>query len=106
MDTSSLPLPNNLSLYRYRRTNKSYTEDLGNGVKLTLMLIPAGEFLMGAPEEEPESSNNERPQHLVKVSQFLMGRFPVTQAQWRVVAGYDRITRYSGFQVCGVQLRG
>ncbi len=93
MDTSSLPLPSNLSLYRYRRTNKSYTEDLGNGVKLMLMLIPVGEFLMGAPEEEPGSEENERPQHLVKVSQFLMGRFPVTQAQWRVVARYDRSTR-------------
>jgi len=80
-----------LSIYRYRRTNKSYTADLGNGVKLTLMLIPAGEFTMGAPESEPDSENIERPQHRVQLSSFLMGRYPVTQAQWRVVAGYDRI---------------
>jgi formylglycine-generating enzyme required for sulfatase activity len=80
--------PNHLSLHRYKRTNKSYTEDLGNGVKLTLMLIPAGEFSMGAPAEEPESGDDERPQRLVKVPQFLMGRYAVTQAQWRVVAGY------------------
>ncbi len=93
MATSSNTLPNHLSLYRYKRTNKSYTEDLGNGVKLTLMLIPAGEFSMGAPEEESESENYERPQRLVRVSQFLMGRYPVTQAQWRVVAGYDRIAQ-------------
>lgn len=83
----------NLTVYRYRRTNKSYTEDLGNGVGLTLMLIPAGEFVMGAPVEEPESLIQERPQHRVRVAQFLMGRYPVTQAQWRVVAGYDRIDR-------------
>ena len=93
MTTSSNTLPNHLSLRRYKRTNKSYTEDLGNGVKLTLMLIPAGEFVMGAPEEEPESGDEERPQHLVKVPQFMMGRYPVTQAQWKVVAGYDRIAQ-------------
>jgi formylglycine-generating enzyme required for sulfatase activity len=93
MATSSNTLPHHLSLYRYKRTNKSYTEGLGNGVKLTLMLIPAGEFSMGAPEDEPESGNDERPQRLVRVPQFLMGRYPVTQAQWRVVAGYDRIAQ-------------
>lgn len=80
----------NLTLHRYQRTNQSYTEDLGDGVTLTLMLIPAGEFMMGAPEDELDIAENERPQHLVKVPQFLMGRYPVTQAQWRVVAGYKR----------------
>jgi len=88
--TSPNTLPNNLSLYRYKRTNKSYTEDLGDGVKLTLMLIPSGEFLMGAPPEELESQDRECPQHRVTVAQFLMGRYSVTQEQWRVVAGYPR----------------
>jgi formylglycine-generating enzyme required for sulfatase activity len=82
--------PNQLTLHRYRRSNKCYTEDLGDGVKLTLMVMPAGEFLMGAPDDEPESGNNERPQHRVSVPQFLMGRYPVTQAQWRSVAGYPQ----------------
>jgi formylglycine-generating enzyme required for sulfatase activity len=82
-----------LSLHHYQRTNKSYTEDLGSGVKLTMMLIPAGEFMMGAPEDEPESQDRERPQHPVQVSQFLLGRYSVTQAQWRVVAGYEQIDK-------------
>ena len=69
---------NTLTLHRYHRTNKSYTEDLGEGVKLTLMLIPAGEFLMGAPEDEPVSQGDERPQHLVEVPQFLMGCYLIT----------------------------
>lgn len=83
--------PDNLTLYRYKRTNKGYTEDLGNNVTLALMLIPAGEFMMGAPQDEPGSDDSERPQHLVQVPQFFMGRYPVTQAQWRVVAGYDLV---------------
>lgn len=93
MVTASNALPNHLTLHRYRRTNKSYTEDLGDGVKLTLMRIPAGEFLMGATEDEPESRDVERPQHLVRVLQFLMGRYPITQVQWQVVAGYDRVKK-------------
>jgi formylglycine-generating enzyme required for sulfatase activity len=93
LDIPSNSFPNNLTLHRYRRKNQSYTEDLGNGVKLTLMLIPSGEFLMGAPETEPESPKNERPQHLVKVAPFFMGRYPVTQEQWRVVAGYKQVSR-------------
>ena len=48
---------------------------------------------MGAPEDEPESRDNERPQHRVRVQQFLMGCYPVTQAQWRVVARYQQIER-------------
>jgi formylglycine-generating enzyme required for sulfatase activity len=83
-------MPQNLSLYRYRRKNQSYTEDLGSGVSLTLMVIPAGEFMMGAPVGEPGSIDLERPPHPVQVPQFLLGRYPVTQAQWRMVVGYEQ----------------
>ncbi len=93
MNIPSADLSNNLTLHRYRRTNKGYTEDLGNGVKLTLMLIPAGKFVMGAPKGEPESDDSERPQHEVTLQPFYLGRYPVTQAQWRVVASYDPIDK-------------
>jgi formylglycine-generating enzyme required for sulfatase activity len=85
--------PDNLTLHRYKRTNKAYTENLGDGVSLTLMLVPDGEFMMGAPDGEPGSRDTERPQRLVKVPPFLIGRYPVTQAQWRVVAGYKQEKR-------------
>jgi hypothetical protein len=41
---------------------------------------------MGAPDDEPEHESNETPQHRVTVGSFLMGRYGVTQAQWRFVA--------------------
>ena len=85
-----------LTLHRYKRTNKGYTENLGDGVSLTLMLIPSGEFMMGAPNDDPESRDSELPQHRVKVPSFLMGRYPVTQAEWRVVAGYKQEERELG----------
>ena len=75
----------NLTLYRYRCSNKGYIEDLGGGITLVMMLIPSGEFMMGALEGEAEGKDRERPQHLVKVPQFLMGRCPITQAQYEKV---------------------
>lgn len=48
---------------------------------------------MRAPESEEGSKNSERPQHKVHLSPFLMRRYPVTQAQWRVIEGYDRVER-------------
>jgi formylglycine-generating enzyme required for sulfatase activity/energy-coupling factor transporter ATP-binding protein EcfA2 len=64
-------------------------EDLGNGVSLEMMEIPGGKFLMGSPDGEGYS--DEKPQHEVKVESFLIGKYPVTQAQWRAVANLPRV---------------
>ena len=70
---------------------KSFTEDLGNGVNLEMIAIPGGTFTMGAPENEPESQYNEKPQHRVKIQPFLIGKYAITQAQWKAVAKLPRI---------------
>ena len=41
---------------------------------------------MGSPEDEPERYDDESPQHEVTVQPFFMGKYPVTQAQWKAVA--------------------
>ncbi len=61
-------------------------EDLGNGVKLELVAIPGGKFQMGSPDEEEGRDDAEIPQHWVTVKPFLLGKHPVTQAQWQAVA--------------------
>ncbi|MEM1370283.1 MAG: formylglycine-generating enzyme family protein, partial [Cyanobacteria bacterium P01_H01_bin.15] len=38
-------------------------------------------------------TNVERPQHQVSVSEFFLGKYPVTQAQWRVVAALLKVKR-------------
>jgi formylglycine-generating enzyme required for sulfatase activity len=48
---------------------------------------------MGSPEREDGSHPDELPQHKVKISPFLMGKYLVTQAQWRVVASMPKIER-------------
>ena len=55
---------------------------------LTLLWIPPGRFWMGSPESEPERRDSEGPQHLVQLQGFFMSQTPITQAQWREVAGW------------------
>ena len=79
-----------------------YGEDLGNGISLDMVSIPGGKFLMGMEDEEIERLNkkygtdwfnNEKPQHEVTVQAFYMGRFQITQAQWRAIASLPKIER-------------
>ena len=71
---------------RYKKTAQYFTEDLGNGIELEMVLIPGGSFIMGSQEEEEGSSDNERPQHQVTIKPFCFGKYPITQAQWQAVA--------------------
>ncbi|MEO0971372.1 MAG: formylglycine-generating enzyme family protein, partial [Cyanobacteria bacterium J06639_18] len=68
-------------------------EGLGGAVTLDMLLIQGGTFKMGSPPDEPERDAYEDPQHDVTVPTFLMGRYPVTQAQWRVVADMAQVKR-------------
>jgi formylglycine-generating enzyme required for sulfatase activity len=63
-------------------------EELEGGINLEMVEIPCGEFWMGSPEREEGSYPDERPPHKVKISPFLMGKYPITQAQWRAVASF------------------
>lgn len=79
------------TLQRQRRSAQYFKEPLGQDINLEMVLIPGGSFLMGSPDDELERSNSEGPQHLVTVPPFFMGRYPVTQAQWKVVATWPQI---------------
>ncbi|WP_375341421.1 SUMF1/EgtB/PvdO family nonheme iron enzyme [Lyngbya sp. CCY1209] len=68
-------------------------EDLGDGIYLELVRVPGGEFWMGSEEGEVGSYNDEYPRHKVRVSGYWMGKYPVTQAQWRAVANLPKIQR-------------
>ncbi|MDR0561396.1 MAG: SUMF1/EgtB/PvdO family nonheme iron enzyme [Spirochaetaceae bacterium] len=49
--------------------------------------IPGGTFTMGSPESEPERDRDEGPQHSVTINSFFMGKYEVTQKEWREVMG-------------------
>ncbi len=67
---------------------KELTVDLGKGVKLEMVLIPAGEFMMGSPDSHKDADAEEKPQHRVRITKpFYLGKYPVTQEQWEAVMG-------------------
>ena len=70
------------------KTVYHFTEDLGVPLNLPLQMIqiPSGTFMMGASKTEEGSSDDEKPQHQVSLSSFFMGRYPITQEQWKAIA--------------------
>ena len=53
-----------------------------NSISMELILIPAGEFMMGSSEEQSDA----KPQHLVKISKpFYLGRTETTRPQWQKI---------------------
>ncbi|MFM7885851.1 MAG: formylglycine-generating enzyme family protein, partial [Pseudanabaena sp.] len=85
------------SIQRSRAAAWGFTETLitenDEAINLDMIAIPSGSFTMGAPESEPESTSDERPQHDVTLQSFYLGRYAVTQAQWRVVASYEPVAK-------------
>ncbi len=76
-----------LVIRRHKSKARFYPERINDNINLDMVYIPSGKFMMGAPEKEEDSRDNERPQHLVTVQSFLMGRYPITQAQYEAVMG-------------------
>ena len=56
-----------------------------------MVVIPGGTFMMGSPEGE--GHNLEKPQHEVIVESFCLGKYPVTQAQWKAVSAFTQVNR-------------
>ncbi len=76
---------------RRRQQVQFFSEDMGNGVILEMVSIPGGTFFMGSPDNEAQRESYESPRHQVQVAPFYMGKFPITQAQWRVVAALPQV---------------
>ena len=74
--------------------------DMGEGITLSLVHVPAGEFVMGSPATEAMRQDDEGPQHRVALSKGVwMGRFEVTVAQFGRFAmqtGYRTTAEHAG----------
>ena len=56
--------------------------DLGGGVTMEFVLIPAGSFVMG----DERGSDDERKVHRVTITKpFFLGKYEVTQEQWQAI---------------------
>ena len=90
-DERSAPvsLDEDWKVVRWSSSTKAWKEELAPGIELTMLEIPAGSFLIGSPTEESERFEDEDPQQRIDLGDCLLAQIPITQAQWRVVAGWN-----------------
>ena len=71
-----------------------------------MVLVHGGTFTMGclSNDRDGECNDDEKPAHEVQVADFYIGKFEVTQAQWRAVMGSDPQKLYNkGCDQCPVE---
>ncbi|MCI0538463.1 MAG: formylglycine-generating enzyme family protein [Verrucomicrobiales bacterium] len=64
-------------------TQQGLTETLPGGVKLEMVAIPGGAFMMGSKTYLTDA----QPIHRVTLKPFSIGKYEVTQAQWKAIMG-------------------
>ena len=70
------------------QSSKSETTQLYPQIEM--VFVEGGTFIMGCTSEQREDCfDNEKPTHQVTLSDFYIGKFPVTQAQWKAIMGSD-----------------
>lgn len=81
-------------LARTRHTAEQFTEDLENGIHLEMLVVAAGVFQMGSPRST--GNPDEQPQHFVTIKSFMMGKYLITQGQWKAIMGKLPRCRFKG----------
>lgn len=76
-----------ISIEKQAKTGEYFSLELKPNINLEMVSIPAGELLMGTPNNEQGRNEDEAPQHLVKINNFFLAKYPITQAQYQAVMG-------------------
>ena len=80
---------------RTQGSARQIIENLGNEIRLEMVYIPGGSFLMGSPETEVGRYDREGPQHKVTLNHFYMSKYPITQQQYQAMMGKNP-SKYKG----------
>ena len=85
-----------------RPTPDSSRSELAPGVWLEWVDVPSGEFLMGSGEDDRMAFDDEKPQRRVYVDAYRIGKYPVTNVQYRafvVAAGHSMPGHWEGDEI-------
>ena len=109
----SLPAPSSQPDSTTTTTQKPVEDNpvnLPNSQKTTsspdieMVLVKGGTFTMGCTIEQQNCEDDEKPAHQVTVNDFYIGKYEVTQKQWRSVMGSDPPKLYNkGCDECPVE---
>ena len=77
------------SIHSTSSSPQSFIETLSGNIKLEMVKIPAGSFLMGSADNDETALDYEMPQHRVNLQEFYLGKYPVTQEQYQAVMGHN-----------------
>ncbi|MDR2125724.1 MAG: formylglycine-generating enzyme family protein [Prevotellaceae bacterium] len=70
---------------------------------IEMVFVQGGTFTMGCTTEQGgDCKSNEKPAHEVTLSDYYIGKYEVTQAQWKEVMG-DNPSEFSGCNNCPVE---
>ena len=72
------------------------------GVSFKMIHVKGGTFLMGAKDYDTDAIYNERPAHMVSLSDYWIGETQVTQALWQAVMG-DNPSKFNKDLNCPVE---
>jgi formylglycine-generating enzyme required for sulfatase activity len=98
----------------YRTTTKTLTLNangvLDENIKLEkgpsgdieMVFVKGGQFQMGCTSEQTDCDSDEKPVHTVTVDDFYIGKYEITQKQWRDVMGKNP-SGFSGCDDCPVE---
>ena len=66
------------------RTDQTSQTASSNILEPQMVYIPAGSFLMGAKDDDNDAIPDEKPQHEVELSEYWIGKYPVTNSEYQV----------------------
>jgi formylglycine-generating enzyme required for sulfatase activity len=111
------PVPASDSVPSPAPAGKTLTADLGGGVTMEFVRIPAGSFTMGSPKAEKDAFarnakrdgydtkiTNEDDHHVTISKDFYLAKYPVTQEQYQALVGDNPSQfRAGGYKAHAVQ---
>ena len=71
-------------------------KEIVKGYEFWMIPVEGGIFDMGSPDNDTEASSDEKPQHRVMVSDFYIGKYPVTQGLWKAVMNGENPSNFKG----------